>query len=887
MSLEAAEFLSSFGLSQFRPGQRDVIDAVIAGKDCMCIMPTGGGKSLCYQLPSVAREGTTIVVSPLIALMKDQVDSLAERNIPATLINSSISPADQWSRLQNMEDGKYNLVYIAPERLRSSAFMSAAAKTQIQLLAIDEAHCISQWGHDFRPDYARLGRLRKRLNNPQTIALTATATKTVREDICNVLDLHEPAVFVSGFARENLRLAVQRPDGNSVKDQRLVSFIKNTDGAGIVYAATRKNCEHIVELLKRDVKRRVEYYHAGLEPDERRTVQEEFMSGKIPIIVATNAFGMGVDKPDLRFVVHYNLPGSLEAYYQEAGRAGRDGKPSTCLMLFSFQDRFIQKFFIDNSYPEPIVVKEVYEFLRSLKSDPIELTLGEVKGELGLSLGNEGIANCENLLEKNGALERLDSAQNMAAIKISSDLGTLLDLLPRDARSQRHVMRGLEKIVGDLRYERVFFNPKKLAESLEMKWDAVQRAIRQINKLEAVDYVPPFRGRAIHLLKPDVPFDELDIDFSELDRRKNAEYRKLDLVVAFAQSNRCRQLEILEYFGDANRRLCQRCDNCDNLTPREIEQNEERAAISEIGDGSLYAIQVALSGAARTHGRFGKTLIAQMLTGSTAKKIKQLGLHKISTFGLLQRLKQTEVTKLLEMLITAGLLQQSETTRFRPVVSITAEGVEIMKGNGLDQLIPFARSDLASLLEFRFSKSTPIRNEEKEELETPDLGRESARESGEAPSPTPDLFELSQASPEDELDEEDYAALQRELAEETESVTSRIDAAESGENQRIRPSFYWTWRLISDGYSVNEVEQIRNLSHQAVLDHILIAIENDFAVDLDSVLTNEAIHLLENLLSNDFGQSVSQLHQKSEGAVSVQEANIFHSVRKKTDITLK
>ena len=588
MPIESSEFLPKFGLTEFRPGQQDVIDTVLAGKDCMCIMPTGGGKSLCYQLPSIARDGTTLVVSPLIALMKDQVDSLKERGISATLINSSISPADQWSRLQGMQNGIYELVYIAPERLRSTGFMKAAAQSNIQLLAIDEAHCISQWGHDFRPDYARLGRLRKRLNNPQTIALTATATSTVRDDICQVLELNEPAVFVSGFARENLRLAVQTPESNSLKDQRLVNFIRKTDGAGIVYAATRKNCEHLVELLNANLKRRVEFYHAGLEPNERREVQEAFMAGKIPIMVATNAFGMGVDKSDLRFVVHYNLPGSLEAYYQEAGRAGRDGKPSTCLLLFSFQDRFIQKFFIDNSYPEPDVVEEVYEFLRSLKSDPIELTLGEIKDELGLSLGNEGIANCENLLEKNGALERLDSSQNMASVKISSDLGTLLDLLPRDARSQRHVMRGLENVVGDLRYERVFFNPKKLSDSLEMKWEAVLRAIRQITKLECVDYVPPFRGRGIHLLKPDVPFDELEIDFSELDRRKNAEYRKLDQVVAFAQSGRCRQLEILEYFGDSNRRLCQRCDNCDKLSPMELDRQIGEAEPNQIGDGFLF-----------------------------------------------------------------------------------------------------------------------------------------------------------------------------------------------------------------------------------------------------------------------------------------------------------
>ena len=270
MSIDYTAILSRFELSQFRPGQLEVIESIMSGSDCLCIMPTGGGKSLCYQLPSVARDGCTLVISPLIALMKDQVDSLQARGISATLINSSISPSEQWDRAVGMQQGMYDLVYIAPERLRSSAFMRAAKQSNIQLLAVDEAHCISQWGHDFRPDYARLGRLRARLDYPQTIALTATATATVREDIGKVLDLKQPAIFVSGFARENLSLQVETPSGNVAKDQRLLEFIESVDGSGIVYAATRKNCEHLVDLLSAGIKRRVEFYHAGLEPRERQ-----------------------------------------------------------------------------------------------------------------------------------------------------------------------------------------------------------------------------------------------------------------------------------------------------------------------------------------------------------------------------------------------------------------------------------------------------------------------------------------------------------------------------------------------------------------------------------------------------------------------------------------
>ncbi len=470
------ELLPRFGLRQFRPGQREVIQAVGAGRDCLCIMPTGGGKSLCYQLPAVAQDGLTVVISPLIALMKDQVDSLHRLSIPATFINSSLEFGERAQRTEDMLRGAYSLVYVAPERLRSSAFIQALQQSNLQLLAIDEAHCISQWGHDFRPDYSRLGQIRRHLGMPQTIALTATATKIVRDDISQVLQLRNPATFVSGFRRENLSLQVESPSSNSAKDHRLLEYLNAHPGCGIVYAATRKRCEYLVELFGSAIRRPTAYYHAGMESAQRKKIQDAFMSGQVELIVATNAFGMGINKADVRFVIHYNLPGSLEAYYQEAGRAGRDGRPADCLLLFSYQDRFIQEYFIENSYPAQETVREVFDFLKSFTQDPIELTLQQIKDELDLDIGTEGVRVCEALLEKAGAIERLDSQHNQASIRIDSPLPTLVDLLPRDAKVRRKVLRGLEKQVGDVRGERVFFSPTRFAQSVDLPWESVTRA---------------------------------------------------------------------------------------------------------------------------------------------------------------------------------------------------------------------------------------------------------------------------------------------------------------------------------------------------------------------------------------------------------------------------
>ena len=350
-----------FGYDSFRAGQKSVIDSILAGRDAFAVMPTGAGKSVCYQIPAVLLPGITLVVSPLISLMQDQVKALNEAGVPAAFINSSLSEKDYNETIRRARQGIYKIIYIAPERLATESFLTLAKSVPISMVTVDEAHCISQWGQDFRPSYMKIVEFVKTLEKrPIISAFTATATETVREDIVCTLGLQNPFTLVNGFDRENLFFQVEKPKN---KEQYILKYISEHSGdSGIIYCATRKNVDNIYELLKsKGIS--VGKYHAGMNAEERKKMQDDFVFDYTSIVVATNAFGMGIDKSNVRFVIHYNMPQSMENYYQEAGRAGRDGSPAECILLYSPQDVRTNRYLIENSDPNPDLDFETQEKL--------------------------------------------------------------------------------------------------------------------------------------------------------------------------------------------------------------------------------------------------------------------------------------------------------------------------------------------------------------------------------------------------------------------------------------------------------------------------------------------------------------------------------------------
>jgi ATP-dependent DNA helicase RecQ len=607
-----------FGFTNFREGQSAVIGSVLDGRDVIVVMPTGGGKSLCYQLPALLFPGTTLVISPLIALMKDQVDALNAREIPATYINSSLSFDELRARLRAMERGAYQLVYIAPERFRNARFIESLKPVEISLFAVDEAHCISQWGHDFRPDYLRLREAAEALGRPQIIALTATATPTVRSDIGRQLGLKNPVESVAGFDRHNLTLRVEPCKTERERVNRAFQIARYANGPGIVYASTRKNVEEVTGQLQR-LGLQVAGYHAGLDDDKRTRIQDRFMAGDLQAIVATNAFGMGVDKSDLRFVTHYNLPGSIEAYYQEVGRAGRDGLPSACTLLFNYVDTRTHEFFIEGSYPPQHTIERIYLFLLGLKLETIYFSAREISADLAIK--NEMAINSALIYLENAGHIRRGQAGQMGQMGQGI---SMIDSVP----------------VGELRVD---------WHDLERREAAERRKLREM--VNFAYYEKCLRAFILRYFG---------------DRKQ----------VTHCRCSNCRpQMSWAEVASVESKR---EANEPARETPAAPAPPIPPAPFGPraLNDEEHLAVRKILSCVARVEGRFGRGTVASVLRGSKAKNIIANDLDQLSTYGLLGNYSQDELTRFINALIVAGCIRQSGGAY--PVVSLTQLGRQVM-----------------------------------------------------------------------------------------------------------------------------------------------------------------------------------------------------------------
>jgi len=702
---KAQELLASyFGYSSFRRGQDETIKNVLDGKDTVCIMPTGGGKSICYQIPALVFEGTTLVISPLISLMKDQVDTLVQNGISATYINSSISIAEANQRIQLAKQGHYKLLYVAPERLDSMEFVDQLIDMKIPMIAIDEAHCISQWGHDFRPSYLHIHRILDYLpEKPLVLALTATATPQVRDDICNTLEINKENTIMTTFERENLSFSVIKGQD---RNAYLADYIRqNQKESGIIYAATRKVVDQLYEdLMKAGVS--VSKYHAGMSDSDRNEQQELFLRDEVSVMVATSAFGMGIDKSNIRYVIHYQLPKNMESYYQEAGRAGRDGLDSTCILLYSSQDVQVQRFLIDQS-------------------------------------------------------------------------------------------------TGESRFS---------------------------NELE-----------------------------------------KLQNMTDYCHTEQCLQSFILQYFGEEPKEDCGRCGNC----------TDNRESIDVTRES-----QMVLSCMIRTNQRFGKQMIAQVLTGSKNKKVIEFNFHTLPTYGLLSNRSVKEVSEFIEFLISDELIAVEHGTY--PTLKVTEKGKEVLLGkenvlrkervetrqivqdHPLFEVLREVRKEIAQgegvppfvIFSDQTLKDMCVKmpQSDSELLTVKGIGEHKLVKYG---------SHFLQAVQHFIEENPNYAETIK-----TEVVSERKKSGKASANSHLE-----TYEMYKQGIDLNEIAKERNLSRQTIENHLIRCYEDGMEVEWQSFVPSEYESLIETAVQNAEG-GLKSIKEQLPNEVSYFMIRAYLQIRK-------
>ena len=578
-----------WGYPSFRAGQAAIIEAVLEGRDVMGILPTGGGKSLCYQVPAVLFDGLTLVISPLIALMQDQVEGLERNGIRAAALNSAMSRRNREQCLVNAEHGLYDVLYVAPERLTTTHFQARAAELNVSLLAVDEAHCVSEWGHHFRPDYKEIAPAREALGDPPMLAVTATATPEVRADVQDLLDLKDPKVVVQGFDRPNLVWSVFQ---TANKRDKLRDVLNGVPGCGIVYASTRRNVEMWTDWLQNEGVSAAGY-HGGMDSRRRTDAQQQWIQDEVRVIVATNAFGMGIDKPDVRFVVHVDLPSSLEAYYQEAGRAGRDGERAYAVLFYQPPDADTQEALIETGHPSVKEIQAVYTGICNVGQIPLgsfpdaPLTVDMKAVQRVTDLHASKIRTAIDMLERAEAWQRLPNRRHRGWIRFRQRASEVRSFARNQSNSalKAFVLDLIRSVHADAYSRWWHLNVKQLERRMDLPRARIFKGLDYLAERGLLEWRKP--GRAIHLELLHPRAKQWPVEGEAVAAARERAEDRLAAMISYAESATCRRQQLLAYFGEDSD-PCGKCDVClgrhdpDPVTPRD--EDELRTVLQAIAE---------------------------------------------------------------------------------------------------------------------------------------------------------------------------------------------------------------------------------------------------------------------------------------------------------------
>ena len=829
--LEALE--NYFGYHSFRPGQEEIIRTILAGRNVLAVLPTGAGKSLCYQIPAIISDGLSIVISPLIALMKDQVDSLNKKNKIAAYLNSTLDYREEQKVLFDVGENKFKLLYVSPEKLNNVNFIEQLKKIKPQRIFVDEAHCISEWGMDFRPSYRRIKDISEILGIENISAFTATATPEVRKDILEQLNLKDPKIFISGFERENLYLNVIR---TKHKKETVLQLLNRYGTPAIIYASTRRSAESIDKFLKAN-KVKSSYYHAGLTNELRRIIQDDFLNERIDVICATNAFGMGIDKANIRLVTHYNMPGSIENYYQEIGRAGRDGKPAHAYLLFSENDVGIHEYFIDSAKPGRETVEKVYNLLNGFagvaeggkyeKDIPLDNELKQFFHINGIK-SNE-LNSSLNILSESGFLEVFPNRELSAKIKIL--------LSPLEVKNYvQKLALGLDKDIllqfvkiysGSVFQSEVSVNPAHLSKVLDVSEEKLLEHFQLLFEKGIIDFSLPKASHLIRFKTTRVHPEFLKLDYEKAEKAYKHSRAKLDSMLAYVFSNECRFRFVLNYFGEnVENYSCGRCDNC-------LKKKETYDGSQYLGEIILRAINESITGLSNTQ-------LVKILRGKSRKSDER----NFSVFGICKHYSEEEIKDTVNLLTSKSLIKN-----FENVLILTDRGKEkLAETQDEEQAKPRDNKDYERKLEL-FNLLRNIRAQAaKKFYQTPQLicRDETLRKISEAePTSVIQLFSIKGVNERmvNKVGEEFVEAIKNFKQEkESEKIT-----------QDIPTNLRQILELIEKGYSLTEISSLMRLPEAVISIQIETLIKYKKELDISKLIPAERIMKIKNLIESGFG----------------------------------
>jgi len=831
----------TFGYSEFRPGQEEIIQSIIDGNNVLALLPTGGGKSLCYQIPALLGETFSIVISPLIALMKDQVDNLNKNGTIAAHINSTMQFYEIEKVLSEIKQNKIKLLYVSPERLENRAFAEQIKLLNPKYIFVDEAHCISEWGHNFRPSYRKITEFCESIGNSNISAFTATAIPEVRRDIIEHFNFNNPRVFIKGFERDNLKLNIIR---TTQKKEKVLELITKNRLPAVIYTSTRKSAEELSEYLNFNNQKSA-FYHAGLQSEQRRMIQDDFMGDKIKIICATNAFGMGVDKSDIRLLIHYNIPSSIENYYQEIGRAGRDGKTAKIFLLYEDKDYHVQDYFINNSYPTLDEIKTVYNQICNAAKIAVGSVFNNrifVDNQIVQLLSNQKI----NQTKLNSALKVLDNNKlidfssdkiNFSFVKFLFEKEQLRTFITRFAQDlNREILIYFVREFGD-----VIFSEKKkidigyLSNKLSAPQSEIVDSLNKLSNSGIIEFTIPSNKPSVKLIGERISPNNLKINVQHHFALRDNAKLKLDLMRSFAFTSDCRFKYILNYFGEevANYK-CGKCDNC----TKEVFKNQPKLE---------YLEEIIIDTIHQASGRIRENDLIKILNGND----KHGNLRNNPNFGVCKHFKKDELLETIDALVSKNVIK-----KFDSQIAITDLGKDIFalpqesenesksentseNDYNLQFLLLNKLKELRKRIAKKFSQPEQI-------ICNDNILREIAKEIPNSPSKLLSINGFNQwmfnKIGEDILEVIlDYKIENRKLLEK-ENVT------ESG--AKIPENLEKTYKLLKDKYSLEDIASLSKLPEAVISMQIESLFEYFPKLDISTLFKKHEIDLIEKAMKN-------------------------------------